>query len=240
MRRAAGLWISGLALTLSGLGCAGTGEQVRTAPSEPLPATVQTETPSPSPAEEVSPSAAVTTGASATAGVPAASTSPAASPEPAASTTVASADMSEWTLTTAGWGPVRLGSPLPANLRGQLTPSWECVGPIIKDKRGNELMEFWDKAEADGSGNITVLHIVSPSVSTRSGIKQGDTLAKVKQTYPKLERFHWKQDYVEEIHVLRDDATGLFFEVTDGVVEHISVQPISKFYPFELQICGSP
>lgn len=148
--------------------------------------------------------------------------------------------MSAWTLTTAGWGPVRVGSPLPANLRGQLKPSWECIGPIIKDRQGNERMEFFT-GQADGSGRINTLHIVSPAVSTRSGIKQGDSLAKVKQTYPKLELFRAEEGQAGDVHVLRDGSVGLFFELTSaGVVEHISVQPIASFYPFQLQICGGP
>ncbi|WP_432560405.1 hypothetical protein [Granulicoccus sp. GXG6511] len=148
--------------------------------------------------------------------------------------------MNSWTLTTAGWGPVRIGSPLPANLRGQLKPSWECIGPIIKDRQGNERMEFFT-GQADGSGRINTLHSVSPSVSTRSGIKQGDSLAKVKQVYPKLEQFRGTESQTGEVYVLRDGAVGLFFELTpSGVVEHISVQPIAQFYAFQLQVCGGP
>ncbi|MDO5498359.1 MAG: hypothetical protein Q4F67_01610, partial [Propionibacteriaceae bacterium] len=159
----------------------------------------------------------------------------------APATTEPSADMREWTLTTAGWGPVSLGSPLPEALRGQLKPSWECIGPIIKDHQGNERMEFFT-GQPDGSGRINTLHIVSPDIATRSGIRQGDSLAKLQQAYPNLERFESNADRPGDVHVLRDGANGLFFEMEPetNTVEHISVQPMSAFYPFRFQICGSP
>lgn len=155
-----------------------------------------------------------------------------------------SADMDEWTLTTAGWGPVRMGSTLPGNLRGQLKPSWECVGPIIKDRQGTERMEFFT-GRPEGSGRINTLHIVSPDVATRSGIRRGDSLTTLKRTYPKLQLFRAKDGVgglTGDVYILPDDEMGLFFEMQpgSGTVEHISVQQNTSFYPFQLQICGAP
>ncbi|WP_425308939.1 hypothetical protein AADG42_09295 [Ammonicoccus fulvus] len=152
-----------------------------------------------------------------------------------------STTMADWTLTTAGWGPVRMGSPLPPNLRGQLKPAWECIGPIIQDSSGNDRMEFWT-GQPDGSGNITTLHIVDPAVSTRAGIRPGDSLEKVKRTYPSATQFRAATDMTGDVYVLADDATGLFFEIKRGAttVEHISVQRIDSFSAFQVQICGGP
>ena len=115
------------------------------------------------------------------------------------------------------------------------------MGPKIKDRQGNERMEFFT-GQPDGTGRINTLHIVRPKVSTRAGIRQGDSLAKVKQTYPKLELFRAKTDATGDVYVLRDDSRGLFFEMdrANGTVEHISAQGVSDFYPFQMQICGGP
>lgn len=101
-------------------------------------------------------------------------------------------------------------------------------------------MEFFS-GQLNGSGIINTLHIVSPQVSTRAGIRPGDSLAKLQQTYPKLERFRADQASGGEVYILRDGSRGLFFEMTaNAKIEHISVQPIAEFYPFRMQICGGP
>lgn len=149
--------------------------------------------------------------------------------------------MADWTMTTAGWGPVRIGSPVPTDLTSQVKAAWECIGPKITDALGTEKMEFFT-GQPDGTGPINTLHIIDKTISTQAGIRPGAPLIDLLTTYPHTERFRAPNDGTGDVYVLKDGEVGLFFEISrdDRVVEHISVQRIADFTPFQMQVCGAP
>ena len=209
-----------LSLTLAMLaGCDGTDTA---APSDASPSPVGSVATTPAPGPEATPSAEATP-----------------TPEPSTSPdSMAVKNMAAWTLTTAGWGPVRTGAPVPSDLRGQIEPRWECIGPKILDAPGGTpQMEVF--AGAEGGEPVTALHIVNPAIATASGIRVGDSLSELQQTYPGLEPFPNQQ---VEAYVISSEAYSMFFEMDENspTVRHISVQPSDAFYAFSFQVCGAP
>lgn len=200
-----------LALALVGLaGCAGPET------AEP-PQTTPTPVSTPSPSPEVTSPAGVTPSASAD----------------------AVANMAQWTLSTAGWGPVRIGSPIPSSLAGQTEPGWECIGPKILDAPGGtEQMEVF--AGADDTEPIFALHILNPAITTDSGMRVGDSTSKLQQTFPGIAPL--PDQSVEVYAAAEQPPYAMFFEIDENssTITHISVQRMEDFFPFTFQVCGSP
>ncbi|NLT31110.1 MAG: hypothetical protein GXX86_11770, partial [Propionibacterium sp.] len=147
MRRLAVVLAAALALTA----CGGSDADTQPAATPPEPAATSTpptspeSSPEPSPAEPTT--APATTSSAPTTSAPA---TPTAAPSPSYP-----ADPMEWRLTTGGWGPVRIGQPLPADLNLDVEPAWECIGAIIHT-HGEQRVEYW--IDPDKGDSITGLY----------------------------------------------------------------------------------
>lgn len=173
------------------------------------------------------------------------SAAPSSAPSSAGSPSASVADPSQWTqwkLTTAGWGPVKLGQVVPATLRGSFKPGWECVGPKFKGDGKEVVQIFAGENKLDQPVNTIALE--SPRLSTASGLAIGDSTAKLKQLYPKLEQRNSYQStdgQQRDVFELADGKYSMFFEMKGSKVVHISVQPAANFQPMGLVgPCGAP
>lgn len=166
---------------------------------------------------------------------------------PSASPSAASTDPGQWRswrLTTAGWGPVKIGQPVPEALRSSFTPAWECMGPMFKAEGKDVVMVFTSNGQL--SGSVTTISIQSTATSTQSGLTLGDSTKKMFQFFPDIyghEPYHhpatgrsWGVDQ------LGDGPWSIYFESDAEVIKHISVQADDKgFQPIgAIGPCGAP
>lgn len=239
--------IAALMLTgvLSTTGCA----VIEVVPEAPWKAPWQQrpdETPRPSPSEEPEPSAP-TEEASSPSQEPTAEASGNATPKQTTSPKqTMGADgpdqWEEWTLTTAGWGPVRMDEPIPRKVRTAFTPEWECLGPIFEQDGEEIVMVFTTNTER--SGRIEMIALWSEASSTKSGLRIGDPPSKVDELYPEAKKRTSYEHHVHgstTVYELNDGYYSMFFEVDSEQVRQISTQISEEFHPMgRIGPCGGP
>lgn len=141
-------------------------------------------------------------------------------PTTAASTTESAGDPAQWVLTPEGFGEVKLGSPVPEGYT--LEPETECTGQQLMTSDGKPAVEVWT-AE---NGEVTTIE-ATEAVATDKGVKIGDEASAVAGAYPDAKA---QELSGIEAHVLSADNRALVFEVVDGKVAHISVQPLAGLH----------
>ncbi len=162
---------------------------------------------------------------------------PVETPEPTTADT--GQQSGRWTLSFDGFGPIVMSEVVPGDLQGQFDEDWECIGPVLSHPE-HGAVEVWSD---DGSITTPVTAIILPddTAMTSENIRVGMTLAQVEAAYPDLARSAKPgQNDTIEVYAVDGGRLGLYFEVVNGVVAAISLQPSAAFWPASDRSCGGP
>lgn len=196
------------------------------------------------PVETTTPPVALTPSASATA---TAEPSTSATPEPSASATAEPVpepepEDKEPVISTAGFGDVKLGAPVPAGLDYATWVPDYCPEGGAFVKAGAQPGDDYDYVIRNGkgmgdsrTGKVILILAVDSTVKTPSGVHIGQSLATVKAKLPKLKRIHTDYDY-SKLYVVKDNLGQLTFEFRNNELRLIT-SLANNLEPF--QIVGS-
>ncbi|GAA1782241.1 hypothetical protein [Agromyces lapidis] len=142
------------------------------------------------------------------------------------------ADVTTWTITTGGMGPIQRGAPAEATLAGLTAFETDeyCPGRIALSADGaatllvihpegvDEVSAVWANGRPDADG------VLPASPATEAGIELGSTMDELTAAYPELEPTN--QPAAESFgYAVGDDASGYVnFLVEDDTVVMIGVQ----------------
>lgn len=148
---------------------------------------------------------------------------------------------SPWVLTHTGFGPLTFGEEVPGSWRGKFEPGSECFGDTLQHSKYGTV-EIWSE---DGTVNtqVTALILADKKARTKSGVHIGTTLASVKKKHGNLKKVaedDWSGIARYESRQKSSGAGSLsqYFEVLDGKVIGISLEPSGERYIQSDRICG--
>jgi len=143
-------------------------------------------------------------------------------PEPTNSATPA-ASGSDWIISTAGWGDLKLGKPVPKDFT---LATWDddfCdhSGAWVFEgyETGAQPTYVLDTKGDDGSGDVVGMIIYDKKVRTPSGLHIGDTLAEAKDAVPKLTLI--RELPQSEFWGVTDSLGTIAFEIVDGKIHNV-------------------
>ena len=174
--------------------------------------------------------------------------SPPPTPSPEATVGVTTADPTpvdtaqdpeQWTLSLDGIGPIRLAETVPVDLQAMFTDGWECFGPLLHHPDHGDIEIWTDEGTSDAT--VTAIVLSDDSTATSEGIRVGMALAEGEGAYPELTRSaEADQSDTFRIYTVDGGPISLYFEVVNGVVAAISLQPSAAFWPASDRSCGGP
>lgn len=151
-------------------------------------------------------------------------------------------DPSQWLLTPKRWGNIRMGQPVPDEWHDGFSAQWECIGPIYSIGE-TKMLEIYTEGEGSLEAPVTYMAAWGDSpVKTQQGISVGSPASELQSAVTDLEEREgpWSSEGLE-VFEQKDEPHSLFYEVTDGAVEAISVQDSGEFIPVAWStVCGGP
>lgn len=144
----------------------------------------------------------------------------------------ADADPGSWLLSPDGWGEINVGGAVPEGLRDSFTPAQECLGPTYR-MGSVDLVEVFTEGDDQLDQPVTYIAASGQSpVKTIGGISVGSPESEIKLGHPQAQQREgqWTQTGIT-VYEDRGMPNSLWFEVVDGAVSAISVQPTEGFLP---------
>jgi len=191
------------------------------------------------PAETTTPPVAETPTATATA---------TASPEPSTSATAEPEADDRPVISTAGFGDVKLGAPVPDGLDYATWDPDYCGDTGAFIKAGTTRDDEYDYVIGTGKVNspksdVVGIIMLGKKFKTPSGVHVGQSFETVEATLPQMKRY--KNGYEQsKLYIVKDDLGQLTFEFAEGELKVItslanSVEPFQIWYSDAAAICGA-
>jgi len=174
---------------------------------------------------------------------------PTTTPEPSASATAdPEPEDKEPVISTAGFGDVKLGAPVPDGLDYATWVPDYCPDGGVFAKAGTKYEDRYDYLVYTGKfdepkADVLGITMLSDAFETPSGVHVGQSLDTVKATLPQMKRIQTDFD-ASKLYVVKDDLGQLTFEFAEGKLQVISslandIEPSQIWYSDAAAICGA-